>query len=290
MLLGRFDGAGSADVEANARIELERIAAGRRLRIPEYDADLLTKLIDEDQGRTRLVDLRRELAQRLAHEPRLQTHVRIAHIAVDFRLRHEGRDGVDDDHVDRPGANEQIDDFERLLAGVGLRHEETLGIDTDRLGVRRVECMFGVDERRDASEALRLPHCVQGQRGLSTRFGPEDLDDTAARISADAERLIEQQRPRRNDAEALAPVVVTHTHNRAFAECLLDGLNHGLHGPKLFRNAHRWFLSLCGACPARDGHWRGACRGRFRVFPRPVGARARRPVAARRRPPADLTP
>jgi hypothetical protein len=37
-----------ADVEADRRVELERAAAGRRLRVPEHDADLLAQLVRED--------------------------------------------------------------------------------------------------------------------------------------------------------------------------------------------------------------------------------------------------
>ena len=62
----------------------------------------------------------RELAERLRHEPRLKPHLRVAHLAFDFGLRHERRDRVDDDDVDAVRADEHFDDLERLLAVVGL--------------------------------------------------------------------------------------------------------------------------------------------------------------------------
>ena len=43
----------------------------------------------------RLVGDAGELAQRLAHEPRLQAHVRVAHVALDLGLGRERRDRVD---------------------------------------------------------------------------------------------------------------------------------------------------------------------------------------------------
>src|SRR5687767_3633099 len=43
-----LDGADAADVGADRGVELERAPAGRRLRAPEHDADLLANLVDED--------------------------------------------------------------------------------------------------------------------------------------------------------------------------------------------------------------------------------------------------
>src|SRR5215217_4859137 len=52
-LLERLD---APDVEANGRVELERAAARRRLRVAEHDADLLAQLVREDGDRARLVE------------------------------------------------------------------------------------------------------------------------------------------------------------------------------------------------------------------------------------------
>jgi hypothetical protein len=64
---------------------------------------------------------RRELAQRLRHETSLQSHVRVAHLAFDFRFRHQRRDGVDNHDVDGAAAHERLGNFQRLLAVVRLR-------------------------------------------------------------------------------------------------------------------------------------------------------------------------
>src|SRR6185312_2193212 len=74
--------ADAADVEAHRGVELERVAARRGLRVAEDDADLLPQLVDEDDDRAGSVRDRRELSERLAHEPRLQAHVLIAHFAL----------------------------------------------------------------------------------------------------------------------------------------------------------------------------------------------------------------
>src|SRR5713101_5082342 len=67
-LLDRLDG---SDVDAHGRVELERAPPASCFGIPEKNANLLAQLVDEDHGGLRLGDRPGELAQRLAHEPRL---------------------------------------------------------------------------------------------------------------------------------------------------------------------------------------------------------------------------
>ena len=57
------------------------------------------------------------------HEARVQTDKAVAHLALDLRARHQRRDGVDHDDVDRAGAHERLGDLKRLLAGVRLGDE-----------------------------------------------------------------------------------------------------------------------------------------------------------------------
>src|ERR1700678_3080862 len=85
----------TANDDAHGRIELERAATGGRLRIAKHDPDLLANLVNENQRRTGLRYRAGKLAQRLRHEPCLQTHVRIAHLAIEFRLRDERGHRVD---------------------------------------------------------------------------------------------------------------------------------------------------------------------------------------------------
>src|SRR5262245_60301670 len=118
--LAFLDAGDATDVDAHRGIELQRASAGRRLGVAEHHANLLAKLVDEDETRLRLRDDARQLPQRLRHEPRLKTHLRFAHLAFDFGARHERGDRIDNDHVDSTGANQNLDDLERLLAVVGL--------------------------------------------------------------------------------------------------------------------------------------------------------------------------
>ena len=62
------------------------------------------------------------------------------------------------------------------------------------LRVLGVEGVLGVDERHDAAGLLGVRHGVQREGRLAGGLRPVDLDDTAARQAADAERHVERGR------------------------------------------------------------------------------------------------
>ena len=81
----------------------------------------------------RAADRAGQLAQRLAHQPRLKADMAVAHLAFDLCPRHERGDRVDHQHVDRVRTNQRVDDLERLLARVGLRNDQLVDIDAQLL-------------------------------------------------------------------------------------------------------------------------------------------------------------
>ena len=117
-----------------------------------------------------LVEVGGELAQRLAHQPGLQADVGVAHLALDLGPGRERGHRVDDDHVERAGADQHVGDLERLLAGVGLGDEQLVDVDADGRGVDRVHGVLGVDVGADAAVALGLGHDVHGERRLARRL------------------------------------------------------------------------------------------------------------------------
>ena len=137
-------------------------------------------------ARVGAVDGAGQLAERLAHEPGLQAHVAVAHLAFDFGLGHQGRDRVDDHEVHRAGADQDLDDLERLLAGVGLRDEQILDVDAELLGVVDVERVLGVDVGGDAAHPLHVGREMEGEGGLARGLRAVDLGDPAAGDAADA--------------------------------------------------------------------------------------------------------
>src|SRR5256712_1701792 len=229
-----LDARSSAVVLPHRRVELHRAAAGRRFGIPEHDADLLAQLFDEDEARLRLRDRAGELAERLRHEARLQTHLRVAHLAFDFRLRHQRRDRVDDDHVDAVRSNEDLDDLQRLFAVVGLRDEQIVDVDAQFLRVRRIERVLRVDERRHAAEFLSLRDDLQRERRFPRRLRSEDFGDAAARHTANAEREVDADSAGRNGVDRLDGAFLTEAHDRALAELLFDLADGQIHGLEFF--------------------------------------------------------
>src|SRR6185295_15731082 len=196
-----LDAGDAADVDAHRRVELQRAAAGGRFGVAEHHADLLAELVDEDEGGLALGDGARELPQRLRHQPRLQAHLRFAHLAFDFRLRHERGHRVDHDDVDAVAADEDLDDFQGLFAVVGLRDEQVLDVHAELLRVGGVERVLSVHECRGAAGALRLGDHLQRKRRLARGFRSEDLDDAPAWDAADAERVVDADRARGDDVD-----------------------------------------------------------------------------------------
>ena len=243
-LLERRD---AADVEAHRRVELEGAAAGGGLGVAEHHADLLAQLVDEDEAGLALRDDGGELAQRLAHEAGLQAHLRVAHLALELGAGDEGGHRVDDQHVDRAGADEDLGDLERLLAAVGLRDEEVVDVDAQLAGVDGVERVLGVHEGGHAAAALRLGDDVEGEGGLARGLRAEDLDDAAAGQAAHAERGVEGERSR-GDGGDVDLLAAPEPHDRALAELLVDLREGGLDrlGPLLLVVSHRRLLHPFG--------------------------------------------
>jgi hypothetical protein len=122
-LLVLLDLRGAPNLDAHGRVEFQSHPAGRRFGIPEDNADLVANLVDEDETRARRGNDRREFPECLRHEPRMKSHVLVAHLTLDFCLRDERGDGINDDDINARRAHERLDNVERLLASVRLRDE-----------------------------------------------------------------------------------------------------------------------------------------------------------------------
>ena len=134
--------------------------------------------------------------------------------ALELGARRERRDRVDRDHVDRAGADQHVGDLERLLAVVGLRHEQLVDVDADRARVDGIDRVLGVDERADAAHLLGLGDDLVDERRLTRGLGAEDLDDPPARHAADAEREVDRQRAGRDRRHRHDGRVVAEAHQR----------------------------------------------------------------------------
>ena len=187
-----FERLDPADVDPDRGVELQGAAAGRGLRVAEHDADLLAQLVGEDEGGVRAVHGAGQLAQGLAHEPGLEAHERVAHLALDLGPGHERGDRVDDDHVHAGGADQGLGDLQRLLAGVRLRDQQLVDVDAQVAGVAGVQRVLGVDEGGDAARLLGVGGDVVAEGRLAAGLGAEDLRDPATGHAAHAERQVKR--------------------------------------------------------------------------------------------------
>ena len=162
-----------------------------------------------------------QLAQRLAHQPRLQADMAVAHLTLDLGPRHQSRNRIDDQHVDGVRAHQRVDDLQRLLARVGLGDDQFVDVDTQFLGVAGIERMFGVDEGGRAAGLLRLGDDMQRECRLARTFRSVDFDHPAARQSADAKRDVEPEAAGGNRVD-LDLLAAAQLHRRALAECPVD--------------------------------------------------------------------
>ena len=145
----------------------------------------------------------------------------VAHLTFDFGLGHEGRDGVDDNDVDAARADQHVGDLKGLLARIGLRDQEGVGVHAQGTRVDGIEGMLSVDECGVAAGLLGVGDGVQGDRGLTGGLGAVDLDDAAAREATDAEGDIECEGTRGDHLHGRS-IVVAQAHDGALTELLVD--------------------------------------------------------------------
>src|SRR5882724_152041 len=82
--------------------------------------------------------------------------------------------------------------------------------------------MFGIDISSHAALLLRLSYDLQRQRCLTGGFGSIDLDDAAARHTADAQSNIESERTGRDYGDVFHYASLAELHDRPFAKLPFD--------------------------------------------------------------------
>ena len=120
----------------------------------------------------------------------------VAHVAVDFRLRRERGDRVNNDYIKRTRLAKLLADGERLFAAVGLRNNQVVKIDANLLRVARVKRVLCVDERRDAARLLRIGDDMQRKRRLAGRFLSITFHNASAGKPPYTKRHVERKRAR----------------------------------------------------------------------------------------------
>ena len=91
----------------------------------------------------------------------------VAHLALNFSSRCQRRHRVNDDDIDRTRTSEHVGDLKRLFTRVRLRDQQLVNVNTNRPGVDRIHCMFGIDIRTHATVTLGLGDDMHGECGLT---------------------------------------------------------------------------------------------------------------------------
>ena len=217
-------------------VELERVAAGRGLGVAEHDADLHADLVDEDDHGVGLLDhCDGELAQRLAHQPRLQARQAVAHLALEFGLGRERGHRVDDDQVDGAGLRTSASTISSACSPVsGWLISSSCRLTPSFCAYWMSSACSASMKAHGAGDLLHLGDDLQRQRGLARRFGAVDFDHPAARQATDAQRDVQAQRAGGDDLDVFDLLAVAQAHDRALAELLFDLRQRGLQGLGLF--------------------------------------------------------
>jgi len=170
-------------------------------------------LVGEDAGSLGFGQDGGEFAQRLAHQPCLHAHRRHAHLALQFRLRHQGRHGVHDDHIQCVGAGQRLADGQRFFATVRLRYQQVIQVDSQSLGIGRIQRVLGVNECRQSAPFLGISDHVQHKGRFARRLGAKDFHHAPARYAAHAQRQVQRQGAGGDDLDSPERSRVTQAHD-----------------------------------------------------------------------------
>ena len=176
-----------------------------------------------------------ELAQCLRHQTSLQTNVSVPHVTLNLGAGHQCGNGVHHHEVDRARAHQHVRNFEGLLSGIGLRDQELVNIHTQCFCIIGIQRVLRIHKRGDSAVGLGVGNRVEGECGFTRGLGAINLDDAAARQTADAERDIESNRTGGNNRNGW-PLVRAESHDRPFSKLAINLRESRLKG----------FFAVCG--------------------------------------------
>ena len=170
-----------------------------------------------------MVDGGSEFPQGLGHQPGLQADVGVAHIPLDFRLRHQGGHAVHHNGIHGAAPHQLLGDVQGLLAAVGLGNEQFFQVQAAVGGVGRVKGVFGVHIGGDPALFLGFGHNVDGQGGLAGGLAAIDLGNPPPGDAAGPQGNVQGQGTGGNNlgAEPLGGLLA-QAHYRAFAVIFLN--------------------------------------------------------------------
>ena len=118
--LGSIDTTLTTNVQTYWWVELQCTSTRCRFWVTKHDTNLFTQLVDKDCRRTSLQDSTWHLTQSLWHHTGLQTDSWVTNFTVDFGLRRQSGNWVDNNHVDGTWCNQGIRNGQSLFTSIWL--------------------------------------------------------------------------------------------------------------------------------------------------------------------------
>ena len=148
--------------------------------------------------------------------------MRIAHVALYLGLWHERRYRIDNNYIDRAASDKRFRYFKRLLARIGLRHKQLVHVYSQIARIYGIKRVLRIDECRSAAALLGFCNDMERNRRFTGGLGAVYLDNSAARNSADTERVIKLQASRGYDRNAVLKRGIAELHYSALSKLLLN--------------------------------------------------------------------
>ncbi len=145
----------------------------------------------------------------------------VTHFAFNFGLRHQCRHGINNHHIHRAGTHQHVSNFQCLLTGVRLGHDQVIHVHAQLLGIVRVQGVLCIHKGTGSAFLLRLGDHAQGQGGLTRGFRAIDFHDTPFRQTTNTKSNIQPQGAGGNGRHALA-LAIAHAHHGTFTKLTFD--------------------------------------------------------------------
>ena len=146
----------------------------------------------------------------------------ISHLTINLGLWNQSCNRVHDHNIYCAGTNHGLGNFQSLLTVIRLRNVEIVNIHTDILCIYRIQRMLCVNEAGNAAALLYLCNHVECYRGFTTGLRSVDLNDTALRHTAKAQRDIQTDGTGRNGFNIHIGAGIAQFHDRALSVRLLN--------------------------------------------------------------------
>ena len=148
--------------------------------------------------------------------------MRVAHLAVQFRLGNQRGHRVNHQHVNRARTHQRLGNFQCLLAAIRLRNQQVVHIHAQLFGIAGVERVLSVYKRSQPAQPLRFRNHLQSDGRLSRRLRPEDFRNPPAGNATHAQCSVKADGAGGDHRDGQQRLLRAQADNGAFAKLFFD--------------------------------------------------------------------